>query len=209
MIVAGLTGSIAMGKTTIAAILRARGAPVLDADEVVHGLYEGEAAPLIEAAFPGTVEGGKVNRASLSARVLSSPDAIRKLEAIVHPLVRKAQATFLLGEHDKGADLAILEIPLLLETAPRELFDAVIVASAPEAHQRERLMGRSGMTLEKIEAILARQMPDSEKRAHADYVVDTGVALADTEAQINAVLADIMKRPPVAFLRWMELYEST
>jgi dephospho-CoA kinase len=206
MIVAGLTGSIAMGKTTVADYLRERGVPVLDADKVVHGLYEGAAAPLIEAAFPGTIEHGKVDRARLSARVISSPDAIRKLEAIIHPLVREAEAAFLLDAHDRGADLAILEIPLLLETAPAELFDAVIVVSAPQAHQRSRLLDRPGMSLEKMEAILARQMPDSEKRARADYVVDTGVDLADTKAQIDAVLADVLKRPPVAFLRWVDLY---
>jgi dephospho-CoA kinase len=206
MIVAGLTGSIAMGKTTVADHLRERGVPVLDADKVVHELYEGAAAPLIEAAFPGTIEHGKVSRARLSAQVLSSPDAIRKLEAIIHPLVREAEAAFLLDAHDKGADLAILEIPLLLETAPPELFDAIIVVSAPEAHQQARLLDRPGMSLEKMEAILARQMPDSEKRARADYVVDTGVDLADTKAQIDAVLADVLKRPPVAFLRWVDLY---
>jgi dephospho-CoA kinase len=206
MIVAGLTGSIAMGKTTVADHLRERSVPVLDADKVVHGLYEGAAAPLIEVTFPGTIEHGKVSRARLSAQVLSSPDAIRKLEAIIHPLVREAEAAFLLDAHDTGADLAILEIPLLLETAPPELFDAIIVVSAPEAHQQARLLDRPGMNLEKMEAILARQMPDSEKRARADYVVDTGVDLADTKAQIDAVLADVLKRPPVAFLRWVDLY---
>ena len=208
MIVAGLTGSIGMGKSTVAAYLRARGVPVLDADKIVHDLYSGEAAPLIEAVFPGTAKDGAVDRAALGARVLGSETALKKLEAIVHPRVRAAEWRFLLSGQDKGADLAILEIPLLFETAPHGLFDAVIVVSAPPELQRARLLLRPGMTEEKLEAILARQMPDADKRAKADFVVDTGAALEDTYRQIDAVVTEILKRPPLAYQRWADLHQD-
>jgi dephospho-CoA kinase len=205
MIVLGLTGSIAMGKSTVAAHLRSLGIPVLDSDEVVHDLYRGVAVPLVEAAFPGTTAGGQVDRAALTRAVISSPDSIARLEAIIHPLVRARQWRFLLSEHDRGTDIAVLEIPLLFETAPRHLFDAVIVVSAPLDIQRARLLERPGMTSDKLNAILARQMPDAEKRGHADYVVDTGQPLDATHAQINAVLADAAKRPALAYHRWADL----
>ncbi len=208
MIILGLTGSIAMGKTTVADHIRSRGIPVLDADKVVHELYEGEAVPLIETLFPGTTRDGRIDRAALSGAVLGSPDHIAQLEGIVHPLVRKRQWAFLEAEHDKGADLAVLEVPLLFETAPRDFFDAVIVVSASPEVQRARLMERPGMTEEKIAAILARQMPDAEKRARADYVVDTGQPLPNTLAQIDAVLAEVMSRPALAFHRWTEHFHA-
>jgi dephospho-CoA kinase len=208
MIVAGLTGSIGMGKSTVAAHLRERGVPVLDADKIVHDLYSGEAAPLIEAVFPGTTKQGVVDRAALANSVLGSPTALKKLEAIIHPRVRAAEWSFLLSQQDKGADLAILEIPLLLETSPRGLFDAVIVVSAPPEAQRIRLMQRPGMTEEKFEAILARQMPDADKRAKADFVVDTGGPKEDTYRQIDAVVTEILKRPPLAYQRWADLHED-
>lgn len=208
MIVAGLTGSIGMGKSTVAAYLREKGIAVLDADKIVHDLYAGEAAPLIEAVFPGTVKDGAVDRTALSGQVLASKDALKKLEAIIHPLVRAAEWRFLLGQQDRGSDLAVLEIPLLFETAAHTLFDAIIVVSAPAGTQRERLMGRPGMTVEKLEAIVARQWPDEIKREKADFVVDTGVPLEDTHRQIDAVLGEILKRPPLAYQRWADLHED-
>ncbi len=208
MIVAGLTGSIGMGKSTVAAYLREQSIPVLDADRIVHDLYSGEAAPLIEAVFPGTTKDGVVDRAALAAKVVASPTELKKLEAIIHPRVRAVEWGFLLDEQDKGSDLAVLEIPLLFETAPRALFDAIIVVSAPSDIQRARLLLRPGMTEEKLDALIARQLPDADKRAKADFVVDTGVPLEDTYRQIDAVVREIMKRPPLAYLRWADLHED-
>ncbi|HXW22250.1 MAG TPA: dephospho-CoA kinase [Rhodomicrobium sp.] len=208
MIVAGLTGSIGMGKSTVAAYLRDQGIPVLDADKIVHDLYAGEAVPLIEAVFPGTSRDGVVDRAALAAKVVASPAELKKLEAIIHPRVRAAEWGFLLDEHDGGSDIAVLEIPLLFETAPRNLFDAIIVVSAPPGIQRGRLMARPGMTDEKLDALIARQLPDAYKRAKADFVVDTNVPLEDTYRQIDAVLKEIMKRPPLAYQRWADLQED-
>jgi dephospho-CoA kinase len=208
MIVAGLTGSIGMGKSTVAAYLRDQGIPVLDADKIVHDLYAGEAAPLIEVVFPGTTSDGVVDRAALATKVLASPNELKKLEAIIHPRVRASEWGFLLDEHDKGSDLAVLEIPLLFETAPHALFDGVIVVSAPPGVQRARLMARPGMTDEKLDALIARQLPDADKRAKADFVVDTGAPLQDTYRQIDAVLREILKRPPLAYQRWADLHED-
>lgn len=208
MIVAGLTGSIGMGKSTVAAYLRDRGIPVLDADKIVHDLYAGEAVPLIEAVFPGTTRDGVVDRAELAARVLASNADFKKLEALIHPLVRAKEWNFLLRHQDKGVDLAVLEIPLLFETGSHTLFDAIVVVSAPVEAQRERLLARPGMSIEKFEAIIARQWPDAVKRDKADFVVDTGVPLEDTHRQIDAVLEEIIKRPPLAFQRWADLHED-
>jgi dephospho-CoA kinase len=208
MIVAGLTGSIGMGKSTVAAYFRGKGISVHDADKIVHDLYAGEAAPLIEAVFPGTVRNGAVDRTALAERVVGSPEALKKLEAIVHPLVRRAEWRFLLTEQDKGAELAMIEIPLLFETGSEKLFDAVIVVSAPADVQRERLLQRPGMTPEKLDAILVRQWPDARKRQLADFVVDTGLPLEDTYRQIDAVMKEILKRPPLAFQRWANLLED-
>jgi dephospho-CoA kinase len=208
MIVAGLTGSMGMGKSTVAAYFRRKGIPVHDADRIVHDLYAGEAAPLIEAVFPGTTRKGAVDREALAERVLGAPDALKKLEAIVHPLVRRAEWRLLLRAQDKGAELAMLEIPLLFETGAEKLFDAVVVVSASADAQRERLLQRPGMTDEKLEAILARQWPDARKRQLADFIVDTGLPLEDTHRQIDAVIKEILKRPPLAFQRWANLLED-
>jgi dephospho-CoA kinase len=208
MIVAGLTGSIGMGKSTVAAYLRQQGIPVLDADKVVHDLYAGAAVPIIEAVFPGTTKDGEVDRQALAAKVLGSPSELKKLEAIIHPRVRAAEWSFLLAEQDKGADLAVLEIPLLFETGAHGLFDAVIVVSAPADAQRARLLARPGMTTEKLEAILARQWSDAAKRAEADFVVDTGAPVEDTYRQIDAVVTEILKRPPLAYQRWADLLQD-
>ncbi len=208
MIVAGLTGSMGMGKSTVAAYLRDQGIPVLDADKIVHDLYSGEAAPLIEAVFPGTTRDGVVDRAALAARIVGSEIALKKLEAIVHPRVRAVEWGFLLDEQDKGSDLAVIEIPLLFETGSHSLFDAIIVVSAPADVQRERLMLRPGMTAEKLAALLARQWPDAAKRAKADYVVDSGAPLEDTYRQIDAVVREVLKKKPLAYQRWADHHED-
>jgi dephospho-CoA kinase len=205
MIVAGLTGSIGMGKSTVARYLRSKGIPVLDADQVVHELYTGEAVPLVEAVFPGTVRNGVVDRQALAEKAFTSEEALKKLEAIVHPLVRRTEWRLLLAEQDKGAELVIVEVPLLFETAAHTLFDAIIVVSAPAEAQRERVAARPGMTFEKFQAIAARQWPDAKKRAQADFVVDTGVPLEDTYRQADAVIEEIRQRQPLAYQRWADL----
>jgi len=207
MIVAGLTGSIGMGKSTVARYLRSKGIRVIDADQIVHELYSGEAVPLIEAVFPGTARGGVIDRQALAKMALASENALKKLEAIVHPLVRRTEWRLLLAEQDRGADLVIVEVPLLFETAAEALFDAVIVVSAPAEAQHERVAARSGMTAEKLQAITARQWTDALKRERADFVVDTGVPLEDTYRQIDAVVDEIKKRQPLAFQRWADLHE--
>ena len=165
MFVLGLTGSLGMGKSTTAKFFAEEGVPVYDADAAVHRLYEGEAVPLIEAAFPGTTADGKVDRETLAKRVLGDAAAIAQLEAIVHPLVGRARESFLAEAERKGAAVAVLDIPLLFETGGDKRCDAVVVVSAPAAVQRERAFSRPGMTEDKFRAILAKQMPDAEKRA--------------------------------------------
>lgn len=206
MIVAGLTGSIGMGKSTVARYLRGKGVCVLDADQIVHDLYTGEAVPLIEAVFPGTTQDGAVDRQALAQRALASEEALNKLEHLVHPLVRRAEWRRLIAEQDKGTELVVVEVPLLFETAAHTFFDAVIVVSAPAGAQRERVAARPGMTPEKFAAIVARQWPDALKCEKADFVVDTGVPLDDTYRQIDAVVEEIKKRQPLAFQRWADLY---
>ena len=209
MIVAGLTGSIGMGKSTVARYLRSKGIAVLDADQIVHELYTGEAVPLIEAAFPGTVKDGVIDRKALSAQALASEESLKKLEAIVHPLVRRAELRHLMAEQAKGVDLVVVEVPLLFETDAYPFFDAVIVVSAPPAAQHERVVSRSGMTDEKFHAILARQWPDAKKREMADFVVDTGVPHEGTYRQIDAAIEEIKKRPPQAYQRWADVYSAS
>lgn len=192
--VLGLTGSIGMGKSTTAALFRTLAAPVHDADAVVHALYRGRAAPLIEKAFPGTVVDGIVDRARLGAAVLDDPARMKELEAIVHPLVR-AEAEAFFERIPPLTPVAVLDIPLLFETGGEARCDAVVVVTAPEAVQRERVLSRPGMTEEKFDAILAKQMPDSEKRARAHFLVDTGRGFASAEAQVRAILACLAGRP--------------
>jgi dephospho-CoA kinase len=201
MLVLGLTGSIGMGKSTVAAMFAARGTPVFDADAEVHRLYAGEAAPLVEAAFPGTVAGGKVDRPRLAAALAGDAAKFKRLESIVHPLVRRAEQRFLAEAHAKGSFAAVLEIPLLFETELHELVDAVIVVSAPLHLQRARVLERPGMTADRLDALLARQLHDVEKRTRADFVVDTGGSLADSEAQVDAILAALKSKPAQAFKR--------
>ncbi len=208
MIVAGLTGSIGMGKSTVARYLQTKGIRVIDADRIVHELYSGEAVPPIEAVFPGTARGGVIDRQALAKKAFASEEALKKLEAIVHPLVRRTEWRLLLAEQDRGADVVIVEVPLLFETAAQTLFDAVIVVSAPPEAQRERVAARPGMTPEKFQAITARQWPDALKRERADFVVNTGVPLEDTYRQIDAVVDEIKKRQPLAYQRWADLHKA-
>ena len=189
MIVLGLTGSIGMGKSTTAKMFADAGVPMHDSDEAVHRLYSGAAAPLVEAAFPGTTNEGVVDRAELAKRVVGQPQAIAGLEKIVHPLVRADADAFLKRHRAAGSPLAVLDIPLLFETGGHEAFDTVVVVSAPPEVQRQRVLKRPGMSEEKFESIIARQMPDAEKRARADFVVDTGGPVEATQRQVDAILA--------------------
>lgn len=190
MIVIGLTGSIGMGKSTVANMFAEEGAMVFDSDAAVHRLYTagGAAVGAVNAAFPGVARDGAIDRAALSARVVGDADAIRRLEAIVHPLVREAQLEFLKENRAAGARWAVLDIPLLFEGGGDGLADATVVVSAPGEVQRARVLARPGMTPQKLDAILARQMPDAEKRARADFVIDTGASFEETRAQVRAVL---------------------
>ena len=195
MFVLGLTGSLGMGKSTTAKFFADEGVPVHDADATVHRLYEGEAAPLIEMAFPGTTVGGKVDREKLGRRVLNDDAAIQKLEAIVHPLVRASEKRFLAEAERTGAAVAVLDIPLLFETGGDKRCDAVVVVSAPANVQRTRVFTRPGMTEEKFAAILAKQMPDGEKRTRADFVVDTSKGFDAAKAQVRDILARLATMP--------------
>jgi dephospho-CoA kinase len=190
----GLTGSIGMGKSATAKMFAEEGVPVHDADAVVHQLYEGEATSLIEAAFPGTTSGGKVDRAKLGERVLGNAEAIKRLEQIVHPLVTQARERFLAEAERNGASVAVLDVPLLYETGGDARCDAVVVVSAPAEMQRARAFERPGMTDAKLAAILAKQMPDAEKRARADFVVDTSQGFDRARAQVREILAKLRKK---------------
>ena len=191
--VLGLTGSIGMGKSATACIFRRLGVPVHDADAAVHRLYGGCAAPLVEKAFPGTVIDGAVDRGRLGAAVLGDPARMRELEAIVHPLVREEEEAFL--ERAALAAIAVLDIPLLFETGGEARCDAVLVVTAPASVQRERVLARPGMSEEKFQSILSKQMPDAEKRARAHFLVDTSRGFISAEAQVRSVLACLAGRP--------------
>jgi dephospho-CoA kinase len=195
MLVLGLTGSVAMGKSTTARFFAEEGVPVHDADSVVHRLYEGDAVPVIEAAFPGTTADGKVDRVKLGSRVMGDLAALRQLEAIVHPMVQDAEQRFLAEAEAKGAPVAVLDIPLLFETGGDQRVDAVVVATAPAEVQRARVLERPGMTEQRLEAMLALQMPDSEKRLRADFVVDTSRGFDDARAQVQAILQRLATMP--------------
>jgi dephospho-CoA kinase len=201
MLIIGLTGSIGMGKSAAADHFRHRGIAVCDADSEVHKLYAGAAAPLIEAEFPGTTGPSGVDRVKLAAALLKDPSAFKRLEAIVHPLVREAERTFLAAEKTRGAHMAVLEIPLLLETGGERNVDAVVVVSAPPDVQRERVLRRPGMTAEKLAQILSRQMPDDEKRKRAHFVVDTGGTLEETYAQIDVTIEALKAHTASAYDR--------
>jgi dephospho-CoA kinase len=195
MLILGLTGSIGMGKSTTAKLFVEAGVPVYDADAAVHKIYEGEAAPAIEAAFPGTTVDGKVDRNKLSARVVHDPAAMRQLEQIVHPMLGASRQKFLDDAERSGAPVAVVDVPLLFETGGEKRVDAVVVATTSPELQRERILTRDNMTDEKLDAILARQLPDAEKRKRADFLVDTSHGLEPVRAQIRDILREVAKMP--------------
>ena len=195
MLILGLTGSIGMGKSTTAKLFAEAGVPVYDADAAVHKIYEGEAAPAVEAAFPGTTVDGKVDRNRLSARVLNDPAAIKQLEQIVHPMLGTSRKQFLEDAERSGAPVALVDVPLLFETGGEKRVDAVVVVTTTPEAQRERILARDNMTSEKLDAILARQLPDAEKRKRADFVVDTSHGLDPVRAAIRDILAKVVKMP--------------
>lgn len=201
MLIIGLTGSIGMGKSTIAKRFEALGVPVVDADQVVHDLYAGEAVAPVEAAFPGVVVDGRIDRGLLSAQLLKDGSRFKELEAIVHPLVHAAQRSVMIGHGDAGAAIAVLENPLLFEMGGHARVDYTVVVSAGADIQRERVMARDGMTVEKFETILARQVPDAEKRRRADFVVDTGLSIDESYAQVDALVEALRFRKGTAFRR--------
>lgn len=196
MLLVGLTGSIGMGKSETARMFARQNVPVYDADAAVHALYApgGAAVAPIEAAFPGVSKQGAIDRISLSARVLNDNPALRRLETIIHPLVGQSQLDFLEASDAAGADIVILDIPLLFETGGEARVDAVVVVSAPPEIQRARVLARSGMTVERFESILAKQKPDAEKRAKATFVVETGLGLDHAFAQTSAIIAALEGR---------------
>lgn len=193
MIIIGLTGSIGMGKSTTSEMFKALGVPVNSADDIVHQLYQGEAAPLIEAAFPGSAPDGVVNRQILSEHLLAAPEGFSRLEAIIHPLVRARERDFIDAARESGAAMVVLDIPLLFETGATNRVDTIVVVSCAADIQRQRVMARPGMTEDKYQAILARQTPDAEKRARADYVIDTGNGLDAAERQVADIVAALSR----------------
>jgi dephospho-CoA kinase len=198
MKIIGLTGSIGMGKSTTAAMFREAGIPVYDADAAVHAAYAvgGVAVGPVGEAFPGTVGEGRVDREALRQQVLGNPDAMAKLNSIVHPLIGRSRADAFAAATASGADMIILDVPLIYETGGDKNMDAVIVVSAPAEMQRERVLAREGMSPERLDAILAQQVPDAEKRKRADYVIDTGQGLEAARAQVAEVIKAL--RAPTA-----------
>jgi dephospho-CoA kinase len=186
-----LTGSLAMGKSTAAKFFAECGVPVHDSDAAVHALYEGEAATLIEEAFPGSTSGGKVDRNKLAAMVVNDRAALSRLEAIIHPLVTASREKFLAQAQTQGTAVVVVDIPLLFETEAQSQCDAVVVVSAPAADQRRRALDRLGMSEEKFAALLEKQLPDAEKRRRADFVVDSSGGFDQTRAQIRDILRDV------------------
>jgi len=191
----GLTGSIGMGKSTTARLFAEAGVPGHDADAAVHALYAGRAAPLIEAAFPGTVVQGKVDRSLLSPQVLGKPEAMKRLEVIVHPLVREEEQQFLEKARSEGRRAVLLDIPLLFETGGDRRVDVSLVVTADASVQRERVLARPGMTLERFEAILTKQMLDAEKRRRAHFLIDTGRGMDAARRSVKAILRALAGMP--------------
>ena len=195
MFILGLTGSIGMGKTTTARLFAEEGVPVHDSDAAVHKLYEGEAVAAIEEAFPGSTANGKVDRQKLGAMVVNDAAALNRLETIVHPLVRQSGARFLEQARQRGEKIVLLDIPLLFETGGEKRVDAVVVVTAPQEVQRQRVLERPGMTPDKLEAFLAKQTPDAEKRRRADFIVDSGNGLESAREQVRNILRKIATLP--------------
>ena len=191
MKIIGLTGSIGMGKTTTAEMFKKHGVPTIDADQIVHQLYENEAVALIEEAFPGTTDGKTVDRKKLSTFVIGQPDSFKKLEAIIHPLVRQKQDEFIKSHREQGADMVLLDIPLLFETGAQSRVDIVVVVTCDPEIQKKRVLARENMNIDKFKAILKKQLPDAEKRKLADHIVDTSVSFEETEAQVIALLSNL------------------
>lgn len=194
MIKIGLTGSIGMGKSTTAQMFVEEGCPLHDADATVHRLYTGRAVPLIEEAFPGTTDENGVNRDKLAKQVLGKTEAMKRLEAIIHPLVREEELKFYQKAEEASAEIIVLDIPLLFETNAENRCDIIVVVSADEEIQRKRVLVRPGMTEERFAAIKAKQMPDREKRARADYIIDTGKGLEAAERQVREILTAVKNR---------------
>ncbi len=194
MVVLGLTGSIGMGKSATCDMFRARGVAVHDSDATVHELYAGEATPLIEQAFPGVARNGKVDRALLAARVLGHPEELKRLEAVVHPLVRAREAKFLAENQQSNSRFVVLDIPLLFESRNPATFDAILVVTAPIEIQKVRVLSRPGMTAEKFAAITAKQMPDQEKRQRAHYLINTADGFSFAKSQVDAILRSLASR---------------
>ena len=195
MLILGLTGSIGMGKSTTANLFAEAGVPVYDADAAVHRLYEGDAVPAIEAAFPGTTASGRVDRGKLSARVIHDHAAMKRLEEIVHPMLGASRQKFFADAESSGAPFVVVDIPLLFETGGEKGVDAVVVVTTSPELQRERVLARGTMDEAKLDAIIARQMPDAEKRKRADFVVDTSYGLEPVRAQIQDILAEVARMP--------------
>ncbi|WP_283195848.1 dephospho-CoA kinase [Rhizobium sp. AN80A] len=194
MLKIGLTGSIGMGKSTTAKLFADAGLPVNDADAVVHDLYSGAAAPLIDVAFPGSVKNGTVDRQELGRQLASRPEGFKQLERIVHPLVREREAMFLDEQRGQGTPMVLLDIPLLFESGAADRVDVVVVVSCDPQIQRQRVLARPNMTEEKFNMILSRQTPDAEKRRRADYVIDTGHGIDQARERVGAIIADLRQR---------------
>jgi len=194
MLVIGLTGGIGMGKSAAAERFAEHGIPVFNADTCVHRLYEGEAVAPIESAFPGVANDGRIDRKLLSEKIAGSPERLLRLEQIVHPLVVAAELDFLRAAEKEGAPLAVLEIPLLFETGADSRVDVTVVVSAAADVQRARVLSRPGMTMDKLEHLIARQLPNAERVARADYVVDSGTSLADTRIEIDKLIESLKGR---------------
>lgn len=209
MLICGLTGSMAMGKSTVAAFFKAQNVPVISADDIVHKLYQGRAAPLIEAAFPGSTSRNnagrkpEVDRQKLMARLNETADGLNQLEKIIHPLVREEEWAFIKQQKQLSSPLVLIEIPLLFETGADQFMDLVIVVSAPPDVQRARALKRSNMNEQKFEKLLANQMPDEEKRRRADYIINTGTTEAETQGQISALLPELLSaHQSEAYEKW-------
>lgn len=193
MLKVGLTGSIATGKSTVLGVFAERGLPVFSSDDVVHELYRGEAVPLVEALFPGVTHDGEIDRKELSRRLVGHPEALKALESTVHPLVRKHLAAFFAEAEAAGAPLAVADIPLLFETGFDYGLDRIVVTTVEPGEQQRRALARPGMSVEKLAAILARQMPQAEKLERADAVIDTSNALAETRATVGYLIDRLLQ----------------
>ena len=194
MIVVGLTGSVGMGKSTTARLFAAEDIPVFDSDAAVHALYRERAVAPVAAAFPGVVRDGAIDREALGRAVIGEPEAMKRLESIVHPLVRDDREAFLAAQRGRGAAIAVLDIPLLFETSADRDVDVIVVVSAPEPVQKTRVMERPGMTEARFAAILAKQLPDAEKRQRAQFVIETGHGIEDAARQVREVIAALQPR---------------